>query len=275
MLNARAFKSPCGDPIIVVNQGLPSLLSEFKEVQIEAVHLHDQADAATENAYRRAWYRFILAQFDGIHPFDNGMLETPGNLLQAKAAIRLPKPTIYFTYLDIIGAEMFVLAHELAHVSAGHLDAAQVHSVAPDGSAPSPDKESLTCYELSWQQEYEADRLGFLHFLKAWPHAPMHPPGFPITPPEIISPLSLFELLHLVESNLGSPDAYGTHPPAWRRAIEIIRIINEQCDLAAPENANLRALCASYGHHLETIQQFDIHGNDRRPKRKWRRWLNS
>ncbi|MFD4477574.1 hypothetical protein ACFWPU_15880 [Streptomyces sp. NPDC058471] len=255
MLNARAFKSPNGDPVIVMNQGLLNLLSEYKEMQMEAAFLSDQEGREFAEKYERSCYRFLLKQFDSISPFDNNsMLATPAELLEVKARVRMPEHAMWANQMTYMGAEMFVLAHEFAHVAAGHLDTADTRSVGPDGGSPSSTSTTLSCYKLSWQQEYEADRLGYLHFLKAWPVSSTRE----ISPIEIIAPLTFFELLHLVECNLPRPDAYGTHPPAWRRAVALLQVTKREYRLLAPENANLRALCASFRRHLLAIQQLEI-----------------
>ena len=261
-LNAHSFKSPEGDPIIVMNQGLPTLLSEYMEVQVEANAIREQQGPRAEHLYRQNWYRFLLEQFDNILPFDNNLVSAPYDLLETKATVKIKSSELFYVGFNLAASEMFVLAHELAHIYAGHLESSAIRSVAHD-QAPLQEKRPLECYQLSWQQEFDADRLGFLHFLKAWPRCEIRPRMAQLVPPDIIAPFSFFELLHLFESNIASPDAYITHPPAIQRSRAILEMLWTLYNLEEPKTAidtDLRDICLSFVRHMRALQEFKVYG---------------
>jgi hypothetical protein len=259
-LNAHAFRTPDGDPVIVVNQGLMTLLSEFLEVQVEAAMMAGQRGAAAADKFRRDWYRFLLTQFDRIKPFDNGLLTAPYELIQAKASVKLEDAALYYVVTNLAASELFVLAHEFAHVYAGHLAESTVKGIVHD-EVDLLGKTPLDCYQLSWEQETVADRLAYVHFLKAWPRCELRKLPGELRAEEVIAPLSFFELLHFVESNLALPDAYMTHPPAIQRCYAVMDVIALLYNFEKPEkdiDVEVRDMCLSFARHLRALQEFKV-----------------
>jgi hypothetical protein len=190
------------------------------------------------------------------------MLETPFELLQTRTSIKLSPDELYYIAFNLAASEMFVLAHELAHVYAGHLENSAIRSIAHD-QVDLLRKRPLECYQLSWQQEIEADRLGFFHFLKAWPQCELRFNKSELNPVDIIAPFSFFELLQLVESNISIPDAYMTHPPAIQRSGAIMDVLAALYDLKNPRNTmdtEVRDMCISFMGKMKGLQQFKVNG---------------
>jgi hypothetical protein len=130
-----------------------------------------------------------------------------------------------------LGMETFVVAHELAHIYANHLDQANAKmlSIRPGGTV------SAEFYQLSQQREFEADLLAWQWYQEVWRSIPGVRELNEL--PGRIAPLSFFTMLDLVEKNVRVPDAYSTHPPALARLINLTASFAKSADKEAVEAA--------------------------------------
>jgi hypothetical protein len=198
-LNAHCIRSPGGAPIIVFNTGMFTMLSYYIESMFDTAFLQEHLPHVVQS-HLLATYRFIVDYFraDGNLPFPNKPL--------SKTEVR---------YGHVLGAaiaaELFVLAHEFAHVYAGHLDRSGSRSVALSGSRA----ESIDFFENSHEQEYEADTMGWQWFQQARGAVPL----LRSFDDELMEsgPLCFLLVLALIERNVAVPDQYSTHPPAVDR----------------------------------------------------------
>jgi hypothetical protein len=208
-VNASASMTQSGNPVVLLDSGLFSMLSYFVESQmllrnISSAHGMDEAVRFHENSYR-----FIIAYYEqsdlGFPIPETNIQVTLDQLLAVTAAS--------------IGAEIFVLCHELAHIHAGHLNTAQ-HRMA---IVPSQQDRPLEVFRHDWGHEYEADEIGYEWYIKAAQQNGALK-GFGV-PRSLLMPFTFFQLAAFVENNVDGIDRQ-THPPASYRASNLSRYIS-------------------------------------------------
>jgi hypothetical protein len=132
-----------------------------------------------------------------------------------------------------LAIETFVLAHELAHVHAGHLEG----SAAPKKRTGFEKPVEADFYQLSHIQEYEADGIGWDWYQSSWKGVPVLQ-SFPGNIARV-APLYFFLLLALIETNTSIPDSYSTHPSSLKRLERLIRRFQEEGDIESLEKASI------------------------------------
>jgi hypothetical protein len=221
-LNAQAIRAPNGRPLIVLNQGLFGLTSHWWEARMGALEVSRQSGPAAMERYLIEMYSFVLLFWE-----KNGLVDYPQDFVIVRPDV------LKGCIISAVQTELFVLAHEYAHVLAGDLNGANTRSIAPDDALPASE---LTVIETSHEREYAADRNGFQLYLAAWPTFKWSTGT--LNPKDVTTPLHLFGLLAFIEKNATTPDRFATHPPALDRLVNIIGPILTH----EPENDGQREL---------------------------------
>jgi hypothetical protein len=214
-VNACAALSPAGTPVILLDSGLVMMGHFYLETKPTAYLLNKQKGLDVATAYLESAYQFIL-QYYGA----SGGLSFPN----PDVNIKLPFEYMADATMKTVTIEAFVLCHELAHVYLGHLDRSKTRTAR---MTDSPD-EALQLYQPSWEQEYEADALGWDWYQQAWQGIP----GLELLPRPVAktAPLYLFELMALVEKNSTGYNRYTSHPPATHRFAYLVKRIHDEGD---------------------------------------------
>src|ERR1041385_1661010 len=213
-VNACAAKIPGDGPIIIIDSGLLSMCHFYLETKPMLFAIRDKRGMDAAVSYVEDAYRFVVQYYrrSGEMPFP-----------LPPAGLRLPVQHGVLVALQIMALETFVIAHELAHIHAGHLDE---HATERLSITEASDLK-LEVYQRSWQNEYEADSLGWLWYQKGWPSISQ----LRDAPPEVVTaaPLFFFEYLALIEANV--PDIqqrYSSHPSAPQRYLNLLRQIRKE-----------------------------------------------
>jgi hypothetical protein len=202
-LNA-AVRSPNGKPVIVLNQGLLAIVSFWWEILASWGVIRDEQGPEEAERYLGQMYCFLLNFY-----VNNGQEQYP------RRFVRVKPEWMTRCLKNSIQTEMFVLAHEVSHILAGHLSARHVHTKALQENT-----EFAEFYQLSHSQEYEADYRGLQLYLEAWPRSPTL--GAPLASIDVVTPLNFFAIQTLFEVNVRNPDAFLTHPPAIQRLVRLL-----------------------------------------------------
>jgi len=142
-VNAATVKSDTGEPIVVIASGLSTFLFEVANWCTLATPMADEEPETTLSDATRhifQWAMFYVTRQPEWFP---------QGLVRSKSPARR----------NLIGGLWtnglnFVLGHEYGHALLGHLDTAQVKTIAGDGGA------SLRAYDFSYQMEFDADATG-------------------------------------------------------------------------------------------------------------------
>jgi hypothetical protein len=201
-VNAHVVRAPSGEPLILMNQALLNMVSYYMEVKMGVAALYMKKEFEVANKYLNYSYAIILGNFEKL----GSDYPTPSQM------VRLSPEMFALAMMETLAVETFVIAHELAHVYAGHLEGSAVHEV----EIGRQDRRSVQFYQLSRQQEYEADRLGWMWYQQALPDLAFAEDLLTFAP---VAPLGVFVLLALVEKNFKNADAYSTHPSSMDRVL--------------------------------------------------------
>jgi hypothetical protein len=203
VVNAHTLKAPSGEPLIIMNHGVLMMVSHYFEVLFSMKQIVEESDFLSAHEYLNANYRFIVQYFD-----KNGEMDFPQKFV--KISIKDLSKALMMT----LAVENFIIAHEIAHVYAGHLECGMIKKI----STTHQDKTELNCYQLSWAQEFEADEYGWIWYQKSWKENDL----LRDLPEEIgfSAPFYIFIIMSLIEKNLEISES--THPPSVLRIKKMI-----------------------------------------------------
>jgi hypothetical protein len=211
-VNASTLIGPSGDLVVTMNTGLLGIVSFLHELNAEVIN---QSDPLTHPDLLVRRYRFIVDYYNA-----GGALEYPRDLSP------LSPLWIHRVYQWSLATELFVVAHELAHVHLGHVNANSTQNV---NLARGTNVAALVVSKPDAQQEFDADAL-------AWRWVVEHYQAVELIddlPPEVFGRAALehFLLLVLIDRNGRSPEIPDTHPKPMKR---LRRLIDQ-----APEHTHL------------------------------------
>jgi hypothetical protein len=223
IVNAHTLKAPNGEPFIIMDGGLPTMIHFYIETLLSNALVAERhgTQAAVDHLFQA--YRFIVQYFSqsGKMSFPEDVLSVPQELLTLITAMS-------------VAVETFVVAHEMAHVHAGHLANATTKSF----NAISEKGLSMEFYQLSWKQEFEADDLGWRWYQATWKSISLLNILRSIDDIEPrTAPLMLFPIIALIEKNLSVADQFSTHPPAHERVKTLIDSFRKEGDERVREKA--------------------------------------
>ncbi|NUW41135.1 hypothetical protein [Nonomuraea rhodomycinica] len=206
-LNAHAMVAPNGRPVIVMNQGIRSLFSFWIEALNSSELIRkDKGNQAADRFLGEA-YCFIMN-----YTSNNGMETYP------KLFLALDPRELAVGVVLTHQVEMFIMAHEMAHVLLGHVVDTPTH-VASLGDDPRA--EDAAYLELSREQELAADELAYALYLRAWPISARVMGRRKLTTGDTLGPLNYFLLLAVIEKNIENFKPT-THPPATERLLVLL-----------------------------------------------------
>jgi hypothetical protein len=223
--NAQVIRAPNGKPLLLMNSGLPAVVSFYWEMLSSRARIHDGSGPLKATDYLSEMYCFVLNYF-----------ATGGQV--AFPRVFIPMNEDEYRWLVIrrsIQVEMFILAHEIIHVLSGHYLTAPTRAVAADAGNPG---RTADFYQMSQEQEFDADWEGLRLYQSAWPHSRWS--GGQMDVFDYISPLYIFVLQALVERNIPANSLYSTHPSAQDRIAGLLGPIFTR-ELTRPEEVELRS----------------------------------
>lgn len=191
--NAFALQAPNGESLAVLDHGLAMILSHYVEIMLTTTTL--APDAGNELLRREC-----SAIVDYFLRGGNRAIERTHAPLRMDQMLMVQELTF--------AMEQFILAHEFAHVHAGHLASCMNTRIATSHASV-----EVTKFTLDEEQELEADALAFgwlCGFLSP------RPAGKYFTEYLRTMVLWLFEVFHIVEQHAPPPE-HRTHPPAMVR----------------------------------------------------------
>jgi hypothetical protein len=208
-VNGCSLRCPNGDPLIVIDSGLLSLVSFWYERKAEAQRVAKTRPFSEIVEFNAITYNFLLDNYrsEGVYGYLPPSNDTAPELLT-------------LALLMTMAAEIFVVLHEIGHIIAGHLDTSPANNFrmfpAQKPEAVSP---GIKIYEHPWKAEHEADGIAWVAYQNIWPHhehfCQLAGSSAPILPKQ--APLHFFEYVALIETNIPPSEAVPTHPPAVRR----------------------------------------------------------
>lgn len=212
-VNACAARAPNGDPLVLIDSGLLNMVDFFLETKPTLLELITSKGIETANEYCVEAYRFVLN-----HYARSGQVPYPRPDIHISAESRT------LVLQQTMAIELFVLCHELGHIYAGHLARSNVKRLAVGIKENAAD-----FYQLSWEQEFEADAWGWQWYQDCWTSVPLLN-ALPISL-GMTSPLFLFDYMGLIETNLPEvKDKYSSHPPYSLRLKALLRRIADDGD---------------------------------------------
>jgi hypothetical protein len=197
-LNGEARLTSDGSPVIVLNQGLLALTSFWWESKASHLEVFRNEGPGAAELYLLDTYSFVL-----LYYAKGGQLGYPDEF------IPISEPAMEVVLRNSLQTELFVLAHEVAHVLCGHLQPT---------SAPTS---SSGISSQAKEEELEADVRGFRIYFDALMHSPLFSEAPRIN--DIFVILEYFALLQLVERNPESVPSWSaeTHPTAFERVMAV------------------------------------------------------
>ena len=197
--NAWAVKTPSGDDLIVLHTELLAVLSFYSEAKGVHGEIHRRLGMEEATKFIRECFRLIFDSFLHKRKVDFPPLPVT---LRGKA----------FEMVQIMTClnELFIIAHEFAHIVLGHTGTVRV---TPLKSIPGHKTVSIVTWEQ--QQELDADRkaMEWLHHLDKNSKS-IYIKGAAFSPTMCAEVLML---LHFIEAHVGFPDSKASHPPALVR----------------------------------------------------------
>ncbi len=209
--NAQAIRAPNGEPLVILDQGIYASLWHFAETRATLpVIARQEGDTA--------FAKFLIWRcYQQVMYFKN-----PGSPWLRKPTKNREDLSLLTMHSGITEAmERFVVAHELAHIYAGHMTTTRHMQQNPKQAKY---LEDIEFFQKSQEQEYEADRLAFSWYLKSLEGSET------ISVLDLfdddlakVAPLYIFVLFHLIEKNMREEHhRYSTHPPAELRMKNLI-----------------------------------------------------
>jgi len=228
-INGKVILTPFRDPIIVVDSGLIAMCSFYMESALYApIRAHQSASSA--ELLLRTTYRFIAAYYRSDYD-----LEFPYPL-----EIRQDFATA--ATLFCLAIKAFVVAHEFAHICAGHI----AHSAV--GTLVLPSKTKLEEALLTKEQELEADVIAWRWYLAIAERLPFMS-GLK-NEYRIIAPLHLFVMMHCVHVSDDKHCSLDTHPAPRERLAQLIAFCDE------PSAAKLALEILEQCDSIKSIESF-------------------
>ncbi|MEV5054362.1 hypothetical protein [Arthrobacter sp. LAR12-1-1.1] len=196
-LNAETRLAPNGKPVILLNQGVASLVSYWWEMKAALNHIRKKSGPKASESHLLESYSFLLLFYA-----NNGQASYP------RSFEGITEEEMHVVLIHSIRTEIFILAHEVQHVLLNHL-------------RPELDQGQNESEEMSrrGRQELDADRFGMLTYLNAWTMTPWFSGSLSTT--DLLVPMDYFTLRHLIERNpeIGPSAAVPSgHPSAEVRA---------------------------------------------------------
>ena len=203
-VNSHAARAPLGDPLIIINAGLMHMLAWYFETLFGLTIVWDALGESKAHDYLHGHYLLMLASFalGGQHrrPMDR---------------LKMPVKILGTSILHAVAAETFILAHEIGHIVAGHLEDAKVRAV----QIPFGDRLELDFWQKSQQQEFQADAFAWGMYKQVYQELPLIEE---LGGSGLLAPLTAFVLYTLVDKNHPTPDRYSKHPPAIDRLEQLL-----------------------------------------------------
>ncbi|KKL79794.1 hypothetical protein LCGC14_2011280, partial [marine sediment metagenome] len=158
-----------GGALILISSGMIGIILDFTIVTARCIRLDTPEDAQFDLFEPSYAADLITAMSDNLRKEPFTWLQAPGVFTSALAAA-LPRATGWRADQEqrlMSNLLRFVLAHEIAHVALGHLDAEDPYAEA--GRALPPFRRLMLGSHLPWQQEMEADAGALRLMLQAGP----------------------------------------------------------------------------------------------------------
>lgn len=204
--NSQAIRDPHRNTIIIIDNALPKIIYYYIEtMHIYSKELTSQFFKAVESMYED--YRLIIKYFRA---------ETDKKFQIPKRRINTPE--LHMIVSSTIDLQIFIIAHELAHIFAGHMKETTNTSLK---TLQNNDIE-VNFFKKSQQQEFEADEIAMSWLISIHKTPKNEKIFFRQTSP--INSLSIFNLLQLVETNLGVINKYSAHPSAITRIEKLLSL---------------------------------------------------
>lgn len=207
--NAWAIQTPSNDHLIVLHGEMLAVLSFYNEVKAATQQIYQQHGMDKATSFNRDCFRIIFDSF--LHKRSADFPPLP---------IKLDERLHQSVQLMTCANELFIIAHEFAHIALGHTG--KVHAVSLKGIG------GLTqVSKVMWeqQQELDADLKAFkwLHQLDRNSESIFI--RFAALSPTICAEVLM--LIHFLEAYIGFPDSTSSHPPALVRMKHIFSHAHE------------------------------------------------
>jgi hypothetical protein len=218
-VNGCSLRSPNGDPLIVIDSGLLSLLSFWYERKVEAQRLANTRPFSDVVEFNGVTYNFLLDNYraDGVYAYLPPSSQTPPDLLT-------------YAMFMTTAAEIFVVLHEIGHIIAGHLNTSPANNFRMfPAQQPGAATLDMKIYEHPWKAEHEADGIAWLAYQNIWPRHEYFSKIAESSKPILLkqAPLHFFEYVALIETNIPPSDAVPTHPPAVKRLQMLLGVTDQ------------------------------------------------
>jgi len=197
--NAQYIQVPAGGYLIAIHTGLFAAISFYNEFQYQAGKLLLNGN--------RDECRTLLNQSHGaiIDCFKEKKL---GNYPMIKST--LTSDELMYTIMKTTANELFVIAHEFAHIHLGH------KGILLYDTLPNYEEEKIIRIKRSQDQEYEADIQAIL-WLTSLYQKDVSNGLFSLASKSIALAVEVLMLFHILELNLKPILKYSTHPSAINR----------------------------------------------------------
>ncbi len=230
--NASVTKFADLDPIILLDVGVFNICHFYQEAKstLSAYYSQQRVDEGSEYLYSA--YQFIISYYK-----KHGKLSVP----YPPDNLKIPHQLLTIATAKAVAMELFLLAHEVAHVISGDLDdkTSEKRTVPLEGS-----ENSVDLYQKSELQEFRADALGYKMYLMTCNSMDLLECLNPID--RYLVPFELFEVLNLLENNRAITNDYSVHPPSSHRVANLVlvaeKMTKEQAIIEATKRAANRAI---------------------------------
>jgi len=215
--NAWALQTPGGGNLIALHTEIAAVISFYSELQMALRKIFIETQAYPNELHNKG-FEVIFKSF-----LQQRQLAFPA------IPVKLTPQEFGVVQMKTCASELFILAHEFAHIALGHTGA-YVEVQLGMGRKPRVRK-------FNWEQQQELDAdlkaIEWLYHLKDKNLGVLFrlATRFPIMCAEVLV------LIHFVESHVGFPDATSTHPPASERLKHIASGAKEL--LSGPEMQEL------------------------------------
>ncbi|GAA1350703.1 hypothetical protein [Saccharothrix algeriensis] len=212
-LDGLSVPVPGRGVLVLVNSGLTGLLSAVLKTMAGALPAYGTPPLLTADQAS-----YALAEAVNAHLYGNGAVE-------ARPLPELSGRRQALTSLMLRRATQFVIAHEVAHVQAGHLlDARR-------WTDPNTPVGPLDAQSVGWTREHEADRIAATFLLHTLDD--LTPRELDAHEPCLVGALLLVPFLQEVTARLaaelGLPVPFaGTHPPPVRRIRHLVEHLTDR-----------------------------------------------
>lgn len=204
--NAYAFFNDETGSTIILNSLLLGAISFYNEVQIiGANYLKETNDQDGFYKFVRHGHKYLIECF------------LKGTNLPLPPAV-LSKKEFALSNFKTLSQELFIVAHELAHIYLGHVNKNNLIPITVkfDGN----DKKVYTL-NLSQEMELEADEQATNWLVKAQSKN-LQNDSFKLINGNIGLSIEVFILLHIIEVNTEIPDETASHPSALIRLYSVL-----------------------------------------------------